>query len=106
MKKSRSELHDALIHVRYTIDQLISMIYWNKLQGKLPLDVTQKAIFANACLESSLVSLRILLSSLGPCRDFLQHLVRDFLSTSDSEHAPISQELEAIELYLVRIRPV
>ncbi|MEY2501563.1 MAG: hypothetical protein QOI07_1897 [Verrucomicrobiota bacterium] len=166
MKKSRVELHSALVHVRYTIDQLISTIYWHKLEGKLPLDVTQKAIFANACWESSLVSLRVLnefftpektkdritashypgystsgaflsqpdvqwlndhlahltwqrlkeptspwqhrlfLSALGPCRDFLQYLIRDFLSTTDSEHAPISQELEAIELYLARVRTV
>jgi hypothetical protein len=60
MSKSRNELHGALIHVRYTIDQLISTIYWRELEWKLPLDVTQKSIFRNACFESSFVSLRIL----------------------------------------------
>src|SRR6266487_4724618 len=60
MIKSRGELHDALVHVRYTIDQSISTLYWRVLEAKLPLDEMQKAIFANACIESTLVSLRIL----------------------------------------------
>jgi len=60
MSRSRSELHDALVHVRYTIDQSISTLYWGVLESKLPLDGMQRAIFANACIESTLVSLRIL----------------------------------------------
>jgi hypothetical protein len=164
MIKSRGELHDALVHVRYTIDQSISTLYWSVLEPKLPLDEMQKAIFANACIESTLVSLRILneffarektkdritashypgfqtpgpflsksdlqrindhlahltwqrltepstpwshqllSSALVPCRQFLQYLLRDFLLGDDREHAPISQELYAIEQYLQRMQ--
>jgi hypothetical protein len=162
MNRSRAELHDALVHVRYTIDQSISTIYWGVLESKLPLDPMQKAIFGNACIESTLVSLRVLnefftrektkeritashypgyhtpgpflskpdlqrlndhlahltwerltepetqwqhrllLSALIPCRHFLRYLLNRFLSTDDREHAPISQELYAIEQYLER----
>ena len=157
MNKSRSDLHDALVHVRYTIDQSISTLYWSVLESKLPLDPVQKAIFGNACIESMLVSLRILneffkpektkeritashypgyhtpgpflsqpdlqrlndhlahltwqrlteaetqwqhrllLSALKPCRDFLQYLLKRFLSPDDPEYAPISQELYAMQ---------
>jgi hypothetical protein len=66
--KTRDDLHEALAHLRYTIDQLISIDYWNLLQKKMPLDETQKTIFSNACMESSLVSLRILNEFFKPER--------------------------------------
>jgi hypothetical protein len=163
MSRSRSELHNALVHIRYTIDQLISTIYWTALEKRLQLDVMQKAIFANACIESSLLSLRILnefftsektkeritasqypgyrtpghflsrsdlqrlndhlahltwrrlneataqwqhhlfVSALVPCRHFLQYLLGNFLSATDPEHSPVSQELYAIDQYLKRM---
>jgi hypothetical protein len=60
MSKSREELHEALVHIRYTIDQLVSVLYWSQVEAHLPLEELPKTIFRNACTESSLVSLRIL----------------------------------------------
>jgi hypothetical protein len=51
----------GLAHVRYTIDQALAWMVWrlrNKEFTALPLD--QKQILENACIESGLISLRIL----------------------------------------------
>src|SRR2546421_9411370 len=61
----REQLHDSLVHVRYTMDQLIATLFWEHMQSGLrfhdrPLTTQEKAIYANACIDSSLCSLRIL----------------------------------------------
>lgn len=60
-KPDRAALLAALPHVRYTIDQALAWMIW-RLREKdfrsLPVD--QKLILQNACIESGLISLRIL----------------------------------------------
>lgn len=62
---SRQQLHDSLVHVRYTMDQLIATLFWDRMESGIyfngrSLTEQEKAIYANACIDSSLCSLRIL----------------------------------------------
>lgn len=57
---SRQDLINAIPHIRGTMDQIYVGLYWSQISKKLDLDEGQRAIFANACLESSILSLRIL----------------------------------------------
>ena len=58
---NRTQLVAGLVHVRYTIDQLLAWMIWRMREKDLtawPTD--QKTILQNACIESGLLSLRIL----------------------------------------------
>jgi hypothetical protein len=57
----REHLVAALVHVRYTIDQLLaSLLFHVRKKEFASWPIEQQAILGNACLESGLVSLRIL----------------------------------------------
>lgn len=76
-KLSRQQLQDSLVHVRYTMDQLIATLFWERMEsglrfGRRPLTEQERAIYANACIDSSLCSLRILDEFFGkPRKDFI-----------------------------------
>lgn len=64
-KPSRQQLHKSLVHVRYTMDQLIAILFWQQMESGFRFDERllteqERAIYANACIDSSLCSLRIL----------------------------------------------
>lgn len=155
----------ALLDVRYIIDQALAWLLWDVRKTEFSAwPEEQRAILKNACIESSLLSIRILneffrnertkqlikavhymgSDSPGPfldgaeaqkindhlahltwarleddappwseeltaralerCHVFLAFILEYFLTTSDSEHAPCTQEFEAITEYLRRKR--
>jgi hypothetical protein len=59
------------------MDQMISSLYWERMETRLRFDgrlltEQEKAIFGNACIDSTLLSLRILDEFFGkPCNDFI-----------------------------------
>jgi len=76
-KFSRQQLHDSLVHVRYTVDQLLATLFWQRMESgvrfkKRLLTKQEEAIFASACIDSSLCSLRILDEFFGkPSNDLI-----------------------------------
>jgi hypothetical protein len=73
-KSSRQQLHDSLVYFRYTIDQLLAALFWQRMGSKIdfdgrPLPELEEAIYANACIDSSLCSLRILDEFFGKPRN-------------------------------------
>lgn len=74
---SRQQLHDSLVHVRYTMDQLIVTAFWDQMESRLsfdgrPLTEQERAMYANACFDSSLCSLRVLDEFFGkPGKDLI-----------------------------------
>lgn len=73
-KSSRQQLHDSLVYFRYTIDQLLAALFWQRMGSKIgfdgrPLTELEEAIYANACIDSSLCSLRILDEFFGKPRN-------------------------------------
>lgn len=76
-KFSRQQLHDSLVHIRYTVDQILATLFWQRMESgfrfkKRLLTKQEEAIFANACIDSSLCSLRILDEFFGkPHKDVI-----------------------------------
>ena len=80
-KPSRDQLCDSLVHIRYTLDQLLATLFWERMESGLrfaarPLTEQETAIYANACIDSSLCSLRILDEFFGKPR-------KNFITASD-----------------------
>ena len=159
----REHLVAALVHVRYTIDQLLAWLLFHVREKEFASwPIEQQLILSNACIESGLLSLRILneffkrektkelikashymgdaspdsfltsdeeqrindhlahltwerLSNPSPpwseeltaralerCHRFLAHVLKNLLTNEDQEHAPCTQEVEAITQYLNR----
>jgi hypothetical protein len=73
----REQLHDSLVHIRYTLDQLTATLFWERMESALRfagrlLTEQERAIYANACIDSSLCSLRILDEFFGkPRKNFI-----------------------------------
>ena len=66
MPHDHRRLLAGILHIRYTIDQLVAVLLWHIREGESPWVAHDNDVFRNACLESSLINLRILDEFFSP----------------------------------------